>query len=134
MKKNETIANLKTETGFCKYCKQGRAVQIGEDQIYSQADLDNIASSECTCDGARHAQEKENRIRRAKDAIDKITVDGEKEVGDFLKSALSLLADHKIKKLSVNINGIVTYTVLRGNEEQLSMQRRETITEGDEIE
>jgi len=134
MKKNETIANLKTETGFCKFCKQGKTVQIGEDQIYTQADLDAIATSECDCDGARHAQEKENRIRRAKDAIDKITVEGEKEVGEFLKTALPLISDHKVKKLSVNINGIVTYAVWRGNEDQISMQRKETITEEDEIE
>ncbi len=125
---------MKTETGFCKYCGQAKAVQIGEDQKYSQEDLDMIATSECGCDLAKTQNEKENRIRRAKESIDSIAKEGETSVGDFLKQALPLLTDHKIKKLSVNLNGIITYAMWRGNEGQISVQRKETFTEEDEIE
>ncbi len=125
---------MKTATGWCKYCGQAKTVQVDDQKEYTQEELDRIADSECDCDLAKKAQEKDNRIRRAKDSINKITLDGEKDVGDFLKNVLPLLADHRIKKISVNLNGIVTYAMWRGSEDQLNIQRKETITEEDEVE
>jgi len=41
------------KTGVCKYCGQMRIVQLSEDKEYTQAEIDNIAVSECDCDMAR---------------------------------------------------------------------------------
>lgn len=40
-------------TGVCKYCGQMRIVQLSEDKFYTQAEIDNIAVSECDCDVAK---------------------------------------------------------------------------------
>lgn len=40
-------------TGVCKYCGQMRIVQLSEDKEYTQAEIDNIAVSECDCDVAK---------------------------------------------------------------------------------
>lgn len=60
---------MKTGYGTCKFCRQLRTVQYGEDKGYTQAELDQIATDECDCDGARMERDIQNLIDEGTDGL-----------------------------------------------------------------
>lgn len=51
------------KTGACKYCGQTRAFDVRE--AVSDAELDEMATEECTCSEARYQRERREKLERA---------------------------------------------------------------------
>lgn len=128
------MAQIKKVTGFCNFCSQGRLVAVPDDQEFPQDELNRIATEECECEKAKRHREREDKIERAEYYINNLVPDREGEAKPLLLAAVPLLIDRVIKKMSVNLDGRVTYTIYRGKEDAITAQRQETIVREEEIE
>lgn len=128
------MAEIKKVTGFCNYCSQGRLVAVPDDREFSQDELNKIATEECECKQAAFQREREDKIERAEYYINNLVPDKEEHTKPLLRSAVPLLLDHTIKKMSLNVDGRVTYAIFRGKEDSIIAQRQETIVREEEIE
>lgn len=128
------MAEMKKVTGFCNFCSQGRLVAVPDDKEFSQEELNKIATDECDCPNAETQRELEEKIRRAEYYIDNIVLPKEEHAKPLLQAAVPLLLDHKIKKMLINLDGRVTYTIYRGKDGMIIVQRQETIVTEEEIE
>ena len=94
--------------GTCKYC--GQISVVKSDKVMTKEELNNDATWYCTCEEAVAAREKELNLRTAKDAVDYLFKDMEKEAG-FLKMACELLADGTLKSINMDTGGTVKATL-----------------------
>ncbi|MDO4285570.1 MAG: hypothetical protein Q4C60_09590 [Eubacteriales bacterium] len=115
-----------TQTGWCRYC--GSSLLIEVLPRTPQEELNDIATQECDCDQAQYAREREGKIRRAQITVKNLSA-SEPAAGGILERCIEPLIDREIKKVSINVNGRVTYTLYRGGEDELNAQRKETITD-----
>lgn len=128
------MAKIKRVTGFCNFCSQGRLVAVQDDREFTQDELNKIATDECECSGAKSEREKADKIERAEYYIGNLVPDREEDIKPLLRAALSPLLERIIKKMSLNIDGRVTYAIYRGKEDAISIQRQETIVREEEVE
>ena len=128
------MAKIKKVTGFCDFCSQGRLVGVPDDREFSQDELNRIATDECECEKAKRHREREDKIERAEYYINNLVPDKEEHTKPLLRSAVPLLLDHTIKKMSLNVDGRVTYAIFRGKEDSIIAQRQEKIVREEEIE
>ena len=97
-KKTEDTNELPRSTGTCKHCGQPRIIQTIGDITQEQAD--EIATSECDCDGAKKERERERMIEQAEEWID-----GRFENKPYVKPvffcAVKSVVSHEIKEASI---------------------------------
>lgn len=96
-----------TTTGICKYCHQIRVIEhVKEDA--SQEERDNIATSECDCEGATEARNLEYQIARGQAAIDRIA-GKDKNVAAVLNAGLRATAEGGIRSIQIKTGSGVKY-------------------------
>lgn len=125
---------IKKVTGFCKFCDQGRLVAVPDNKEFTQDELNQIATDECECLKAKEERERAEMLERAEYYIDNLVPDSEEHVKPLLMGVLPQLLDRKLKKMSLNIDGRITYAIYRGKEDSVNVQRQETIVREEEIE
>lgn len=96
-----------TTTGICKYCHQIRVIEHVEEDV-SQEERDNIATSECDCEGATEARNLEYQIARGQAAIDRIA-GKDKNVAAVLNAGLRATAEGGIRSIQIKTGSGVKY-------------------------
>lgn len=96
-----------TTTGICKYCHQVRVIEHA-DENFTQEDKDNIATSECDCEGAVEARNLEYQIARGQAAIDRIA-GKDKNVAAVLNAGLRATAEGGIRSIQIKTGSGVKY-------------------------
>jgi hypothetical protein len=96
-----------TTTGSCKYCHQIRVIEHVEEDV-SQEERDNIATSECDCEGATEARNLEYQIARGQAAIDRIA-GKDKNVAAVLNAGLRATAEGGIRSIQIKTGSGVKY-------------------------
>lgn len=94
-------------TGICKYCHQIRVIEHVKEGT-SQEDRDEIATSECDCEGATKARNLEYQIARGQAAIDRIA-GKDKNVAAVLNAGLRATAEGGIRSIQVKTGSGVKY-------------------------
>ena len=125
---------LKQETGFCRFCTQGRIVKVPEDREFTQEELDLIASDECECPQAEEYRSRQDKIERAELYISNLVTNDHDSIKGLLVEMVPLIMDRKMKKCTVNIDGRVSYTIYAGKDNAIVAQRSQTIVNEAEIE
>lgn len=96
-----------TTTGICKYCRQIRVIEH-TDKNLSQEDKDNIATSECDCEGATEARNLEYQIARGQAAINRIA-GKDKNVAAVFNAGLRAVAEGGIRSIQIKTESGVKY-------------------------
>lgn len=96
-----------TTTGTCKFCRQIRAIEHVKGDV-SQEERDNIATSECDCEGATEARNLEYQIARGQAAIDRIA-GKDKNVATVLNAGLRATAEGGIRSIQIKTGSGVKY-------------------------
>ena len=94
--------------GTCKYC--GQISVVKSDKVLTEVELNNEATWNCNCPEAVAVRERELNLRTAKNAVEALFKDMEKEA-DFLKMACELLADGTLKSVNIDTGGTVKATL-----------------------
>lgn len=121
-------------TGYCDFCNQARLVSVQDTRKWTENELNMIATDECECIRAKEQREREEKLKRAELYINNLVTDDHEDIKHLLIEVVPLLLDHKLKKCTVNIDGAVTYTVFRGNDDAVIAQRTQKIVKEEEIE
>lgn len=125
---------LKQLTGYCDFCNQARLVSVSGNREWTEDELNRIATDECECARAKEQRERDEKLKRAELYINNLVTDDHEDIKHLLIEVVPLLLDHKLKKCTVNIDGAVTYTVFRGNDDAVIAQRTQKIVKEEEIE
>ncbi len=114
--------------GTCKYCGESRII-VKADKM-TQEDLDNQASLECDCEGAKEEQNILELIQSGKRSLDRIIGKKSKEVANALAPFVEMIARKKIKKVSINFDGIITGSLYASSSgKKITAETRETVVE-----
>lgn len=114
--------------GTCKYCGESRII-VKADKM-TQEDLDNQASLECDCEGAKAEQDILELIQSGKRSLDRIIGKKSKEVAKALTPFVEMIARKKIKKVSINFDGIMTGSLYASSSgKKITAETRETVVE-----
>lgn len=113
--------------GYCKYCGNSRIVQKAEHM--TEEEINNQASLECNCEGAREERDVQELIDSGRKSL-KLVGKKSGAVERALEPFVELIARKKIKKISVNFDGIVTASVYMPNSgKKIAVETRETVVE-----
>lgn len=114
--------------GYCKFCGNSRMVM--ESESMTEEDLNNQASLECDCEGAIAEREVQYLISTGKASLNLIIAKKSKKTAEALIPFVELIARGRIKKISINFDGITTasmYTASSGK--KIAVETRETVVE-----
>lgn len=114
--------------GYCKFCGNSRMVM--ESERMTEEDLNNQASLECDCEGAIAEREVQYLISTGKASLNLIIAKKSKKTAEALIPFVELIARGRIKKISINFDGITTasmYTASSGK--KIAVETRETVVE-----
>lgn len=125
---------LKQVTGYCDFCNQARLVSVSDKKEWTENELNRIATDECECVMAKAQRERNEKLKRAELYIDNLVTDDHEDIKHLLIAVVPLLLDHRLKKCTVNIDGAVTYTIFRSNDDAVIAQRTQKIVKEEEIE
>lgn len=114
--------------GYCKFCGNSRMVM--ESESMTEEDLNNQATLECDCEGAKAEREAQYLISTGKASLNLIIAKKSKKTAEALVPFVELIARGRIKKISINFDGITTasmYTASSGK--KIAVETRETVVE-----
>lgn len=114
--------------GYCKFCGNSRMVM--ESESMTEEDLNNQASLECDCEGAKAEREVQYLVSTGKASLNLIIAKKSKKTAEALIPFVELIARGRIKKISINFDGITTasmYTASSGK--KIAVETRETVVE-----
>lgn len=114
--------------GYCKFCGNSRMVM--ESESMTEEDLNNQATLECDCEGAKAEREVQYLISTGKASLNLIIAKKSKKTAEALVPFVELIARGRIKKISINFDGITTasmYTASSGK--KIAVETRETVVE-----
>lgn len=114
--------------GYCKFCGNSRMVMANDKM--TEEDLNNQASLECDCEGARAERDIQHLISTGEKSLDLIIAKKSKKTAEALLPFVEFIARGKIKKISINFDGITTasmYTASSGK--KIAVETRETVVE-----
>ena len=114
--------------GYCKFCGNSRMVM--ESEGMTEEDLNNQATLECDCEGAKAEREVQYLVSTGKASLNLIVAKKSKKTAEALVPFVELIARGRIKKISINFDGITTasmYTTSSGK--KIAVEIRETVTE-----
>lgn len=127
----------KEAIGVCHYCGQSRIVtpSMAEilDDSFTQEYLDELATSECDCKEGQMARERAERLERGREIIQSLVPEREGIVEDILLHALDGLVDKEYKSLSIKLGERISYKMFSGKEDNIVVQRQETVISDAEI-
>lgn len=95
-----------TRTGYCRYCNNGRLVEIEEEATQEQRNLQ--ATEECNCYGAEEERKREYQKDACLANIDSMLQKKHPEIAEILRGCIDDLQDRKIKKITINTYGSFT--------------------------
>lgn len=98
---------MKQTTGLCKYCGQIRMIQLSEDKEYTQAEIDNIAVSECDCDVAKILRKRTMAYGNLRGKLNERMPDEhidekEKHIKNLILDAAKLMSETFIDSISIS--------------------------------
>lgn len=112
-------------TGTCKFCGQVRMVRYAEGK--TQEDLDRIATSECSCEGAERERAAAHQESKAQNAIRKVIAQRFPDAAAVLTVAAGPAARGKIKSVVIGLGGGAKATLVLGKSGELGVKLSETI-------
>ena len=86
-------------TGTCRYC--GQIVMVDGPEDMSEAERNNFAVEQCSCDGAKKERERERRIWAAYAYIDAAFED--EKARDLMKAAIQAITTEAVDGCQVQI-------------------------------
>lgn len=104
----------RTGTGMCRWCGNLRIVKAAPDNA-TQQELDDIATDECSCDGAKHARTIRYLTESAMRSIDYIVSGRSPEAARILVAGAWAVAAKQIRKITVDVNGAMTASMHYAN-------------------
>ena len=113
-------------TGTCKYCKN--IVMIKADPDSTQKELDKIASTECSCQDSKDAQEIETSVRVLTQKINDRYSGMPEDARRALISCLKPVAYGKLDKITVKVDEAVTIKIYRSTK---GLNLKRTVKEDD---
>lgn len=96
-------------TGICRYCHQIRTIEHVKEG-FTQEEKDEIASTECDCEGAKEARNIEYQIDKGKTAIERIA-GKDKNVATILRAGLRPIAEGAIQSIQVKTGSGMKYQI-----------------------
>lgn len=114
--------------GYCKFCGNSRIVM--ESEGMTEEDLNNQATLECDCEGARAERNIQHLIKTGEHSLKMTIAKKSQKTADALLPFVEFIARGKIKKISINFDGITTasmYTASSGK--KIAVETRETVVE-----
>lgn len=86
--------------GYCKYCGNGRVVELPEG--VSQGALDQEASATCSCYRAMEARKKETQKEVCIAQLGEMLHEKHPEIEELLVSGIDALQEGKFEKITIN--------------------------------
>ena len=114
--------------GYCKFCGNSRMIMKSDKM--SEAQLNEQASLECDCEGARAERNILELIQSREHSLKLIIGKKSEKTAKALIPFVEMIARGKIKKVSINFDGITTeslYTSSSGK--KITAETRETVVE-----
>lgn len=114
--------------GYCRFC--GNPMMVMANDEMTDEDLNNQASLECDCEGARAERDIQHLIKTGEHSLKMIIAKKSQKTADALLPFVEFIARGKIKKISINFDGITTasmYTASSGK--KIAVETRETVVE-----
>lgn len=114
--------------GYCKFCGNSRMIMKSDKM--SEAQLNEQASLECDCEGARAERNILELIQSGEHSLKLIIGKKSEKTAKALIPFVEMIARGKIKKVSINFDGITTaslYTSSSGK--KITAETRETVVE-----
>lgn len=118
--------------GKCRYCNQQVMIQVRDEDAEDKKYLDEVASEECTCTGAREARDKKQAKEEAYIKIGKLFEDYP-ATKDVLIYALDSIIDEKMDKLTIKVNKTITAVLNITAKGRVRVEKKTSISEGEEI-
>ena len=114
--------------GYCKFCGNSRIVMKSDKM--TEVELNEQASLECDCEGAKAEQDILELIQSGKRSLDLIIGKKSKKVAEALTPFVEMIARKKIKKVSINFDGIITGSLYASSSgKKIIAETRETVVE-----
>lgn len=114
--------------GYCKFCGNSRMIMKSDKM--SEAERNEQASLECDCEGARAERNILELIQSGEHSLKLIIGKKSEKTAKALIPFVEMIARGKIKKVSINFDGITTaslYTSSSGK--KITAETRETVVE-----
>ena len=114
--------------GYCKFCGNSRMIMKSDKM--SEAQLNEQASLECDCEGARAERNILELIQSGEHSLKLIIGKKSEKTAKALIPFVEMIARGKIKKVSINFDGITTaslYTSSSGK--KITAETRETVVD-----
>lgn len=125
MGKNEDNNELPSSTGVCRFCGQQRIIQtVGE---ITQEKADEIATNECDCPEAKVYQNREGKIKRAREWADNRFEKNEHLISLFYE-AFDRVTNYDVDKISIKA-GEWTHNVFLDNDGYLTIKSGKKVDE-----
>ncbi|MBP3327856.1 MAG: hypothetical protein J6L91_03000 [Clostridia bacterium] len=111
----------------CPYCGQLVTVVIPDDEKYSEADLNRMATLECSCPAGRQQRAIRDQIEEAKKNLFMLSSDGAQNMGfepigdsaviEMLEKTIELAGYGKVLDATFKLSGLGTVKVKRTSKE-----------------
>ena len=109
--------------GYCRFCKNSRIITDPPEDP-SEETLNDMASDQCDCEGARLERKKKADFKTMCEYIGNV-IDKE-EVAKALKNFIRPLQDHKAQVVSVKVDDQTKLTLKVNQDGELTIQRTYT--------
>ena len=117
----------------CPYCGQLVTVVIPDDEKYSEADLNRMATLECSCPEGRYQRAIREQIRDAKNNLTALSSEdaqnmgfqpiGDENVVEALEKLIELAGYGKVLDVTIKLSGLGTVKIKRTPKEQIQVKR-----------
>ena len=111
------------EIGYCRFCKNSRMV-MDPPEDPSEETLNDLASEQCDCEGARLERKKKADHKTMCNYIDTIT--DKEEVAKAIKHFIRPLQDHKAQAISVKVDDQTKLTLKVNQDGELTINKTYT--------
>ncbi len=123
----------KIQPTACPYCGQLVTVVIPDDEKYSEADLNRMATLECSCPAGRLQRAIKAQIEEAKTNLFELSSDsaqdmgfqpiGDENVVEALEKLIELAGYGKVLDVTIKLSGLGTVKIKRTPKEQIQVKR-----------
>lgn len=111
--------------GFCKFCDQGRMIKAPAGA--NEDELNELATMECTCDKAKHYQNKENKKKQCFDWIENRWSQDEETKRLFIQAACNII-EYKAKQVTI-VKGEWKHAIDMNNDGLLTIKSSKKVDE-----
>lgn len=115
--------------GTCRFCGQMRIVSADVDMTIDE--LNELASEECDCEGARLFKKRRTEAEVARENVDNLFADHHPCAAAVLKECIELVQDGRLKEVNLKITPKVKAQLKKTNKD--SIQVNKTVTTKEEL-